>query len=108
MRHLITLALVLSFSALSATAAVAPRIMLPPAEFDLEPPKGSYRIYWAQDIWELQLLCRNDTELACTDTKLREVYILAAYKGTKVGEKLWQHERAHLAGWPHDHPGAHR
>jgi hypothetical protein len=108
MRHLIALVLAIAFSAISANANVAPRVMLPPAQFDVEPPKGSYTIYWAKDVWELQLLCRNDTELACTDTKLREVYMLAQFKGTKVGKKLWQHERAHLAGWPHDHPGAHR
>ncbi|MEQ1768896.1 MAG: hypothetical protein ABL879_03580 [Devosia sp.] len=108
MRHLLALALALTFNAVSADAAVAPRVMLPPAQYDIEPAKGSFTVYWAQDVWELQLLCHNNTELACTDTKLREVYMLAAYKGTNVGKKLWLHERAHLAGWPHDHPGAHR
>lgn len=85
--------------------------LAPPARYDHEPRAAYHVSYMPQE--KLQRICagevhtQGDMVLGCS---MPDVGLIFMAKGLKadVADVILRHEKAHLNGWPHSHPGAGR
>jgi len=95
---------------LAALALSCGTILMPPAQYDTAwYPDPVYRLV---DYWDVDKTCRSLGGLergryeACTVHRVMVLPKVGNGVTKQFQDCLFRHERAHLAGWGYDHPGA--